>query len=248
MDGKKISILAEGLSDKGLVREINEDRIVIDKTSGIYLVADGLGGHQAGEVASRIAAEVIAKWLAGAVDHPGIDPEQVLHKAIEAAHRTIREESLRTITQQGMGSTVCILWKPDNGSTLWLAHVGDSRAYLLRGAVLIRLTEDHTVFNRAKKAGLLGSDPSTYPPRNILSQALGSSKVVSPDIASIDLQDGDILLLCSDGLTDMLPDETISTLLLSGGAPDDICQKLVQAALANGGRDNLSVIILRIQI
>lgn len=248
MAGKNITIQAEGLSDKGLVREINEDRIMIDQTSGCYLIADGLGGHQAGEVASRIAAEVISNWLADEINHSINDPGQVLHSAIQAAHQAIREESVRTITQHGMGSTVVVLWQPRADSDIWLAHVGDSRAYLLRGADLIKQTEDHTVFNQAKKAGLLGSDPSTYPPRSILSQALGSSEAVAPDITAIDLQDGDVLLLCSDGLTDMLPEEMIATLLLSGGAPDELCQKLVQAALDNGGRDNVSVVILRIQI
>jgi len=243
---KSLSIEAAGLSHQGLVREQNEDRFVIDQSIGCYLVADGMGGHQAGEVASRIAAEVISNKIARLEKKSRIDPSNALRDAILSAHQAIRKQAHRTISHQGMGSTIVILWQPATDNEMWLAHVGDSRTYLLRGTDFIRLTEDHTIFNQAKKAGLLGDDPTAYPPRSMLSQALGASDVIAPDLTRIDMEDGDTFLLCSDGLTDMLLDEQIETVLRSGSIPADLCQKLIQAALDQGGKDNVSVVLLQI--
>jgi serine/threonine protein phosphatase PrpC len=247
MVDKSISVKAAGLSHQGLVREQNEDQFVIDQSIGCYLIADGMGGHQAGEVASRIATNTISSNIARLNKRARSGPAKILESAIMAAHQAIRKESRRTISHQGMGSTVVIAWLPTLGNELWLANVGDSRAYLQHETAIICLTEDHTIYNQARRAGLLGPDPSTHPPRSMLSQALGASDVIAPDITRIDIQAGDILLLCSDGLTDMLKDEQILSLLLSGGALEELCQKLIQAALDNGGKDNVSVVLLQVQ-
>lgn len=247
MFNKSFSIQAAGLSNQGLVREQNEDRFVVDPRNGCYLIADGLGGHQAGEVASRIVADTISDRLARRDQKVQDDPAGTLHDAVQAAHQAVRNESQRAISQHGMGSTVVLGWLQSHSSGFWLAHVGDSRAYMLRSGDLDLLTEDHTIYNQAKRAGLLGSDPSVYPPRSLLSQALGASDAISPDINRVELQAGDILMLCSDGLTDMLSDEQISSLLQSGGDPAELCQKLIQAALDQGGKDNVSVIVLQVQ-
>ena len=247
MFNKSFSIQAAGLSNQGLVREQNEDRYVVDQRNGCYLVADGMGGHQAGEVASRIVADTISNRLARRDQKSLADPAKTLREAVLSAHQAVRKESQRAISQQGMGSTVVAAWLPGWGSGLWVAHVGDSRAYLLRGANFIGLTEDHTIYNQAKRAGLLGPDPLTHPPRSMLSQALGASEAITPDVTRVDLQAGDLLLLCSDGLTDMLSDEQISARLQTGGDPAELCQKLIQAALEQGGKDNVSVIVLLVQ-
>lgn len=247
MFNKSISIQAAGLSNQGLVRDQNEDRFVIDQSIGCYLIADGMGGHQAGEVASQNVANIVSKKIARDESKTRLEPARIIEDAIVAAHQTIRKESRKTLTRQGMGSTVVIAWQPPESEFLWVAHVGDSRAYLHRGGEFIQLTEDHTVFNQARHAGLLGLDPLTYPPRSVLSQALGASDVIAPDISRINIQGGDILLLCSDGLTDMVADEQISSLISSGGDPDELCQKLIQAALDHGGKDNVTTIVLKVR-
>jgi serine/threonine protein phosphatase PrpC len=240
------TVQAAGRSHQGLVRDQNEDRFVIDQSIGFYLVADGIGGHQAGEVASRIAAEIISKKIARCSKKSRQDPAKFLEDAISTAHQAIRKQASKTISQQGMGSTVVVAWLDPMEKQLWLAHVGDSRAYLLRGIEFLRLTEDHTIYNQAKRAGLLGDDPLTHPPRSVLSQALGASAVIAPETARIDLQPNDRLLLCSDGLTDMLSDEQISELMHTEEDLDQVCERLIQSALDRGGKDNVSVVLLHI--
>jgi len=239
-------IRAAGLSHQGLVREQNEDRFVIDQSIGCFLIADGMGGHQAGEVASRIAAEVISKKIAQQTKNTRLDPARILQNAIVAAHQTIRKQAQKAISQQGMGSTVVIAWLQPSGCQLWLGHIGDSRAYLQRGGELFRLTEDHTIYNQARRAGLLGPDPQTHPPRGVLSQALGASDVIAPETTRIELKPDDRLLLCSDGLTDMLSEEHISEFLSASDNIEIACHHLIQAALEQGGKDNVSVSVLQV--
>lgn len=241
------AVKAEGRSHQGLVREQNEDRYVIDQSIGCYLVADGMGGHQAGEVASKIAAELISKKIALGSQKKVADPAKFLREAILTAHQAIRKQAHKNISQHGMGSTVVVAWLQSDSCQLWLAHVGDSRAYLQRGGELFLLTEDHTIYNQARRAGLLGPDPQTHPPRGVLSQALGPSEVIAPDITRIELQLRDRLLLCSDGLTDMLSEEQISSYLHDSDEIENACLQLIQAALDQGGKDNVSVVILQVE-
>lgn len=246
MYAQSCAVQGTGLSHQGLVREQNEDRFVIDQSIGCYLVADGMGGHQAGEVASQIAADVISKRIALQERKNLADPARILREAIVTAHQAIRKQAQKNLSQQGMGSTVVIAWLQASGCQLWLAHVGDSRAYLRRAGELFRLTEDHTIYNQALRAGLLGPDPQTHPPRGVLSQALGASDVIAPEVTRIDLQPHDRLLLCSDGLTDMLSEEQISSMLGESVVIEMICNRLIQAALDQGGKDNVSVVVLQV--
>lgn len=240
-------IRVAALSHQGLVRGQNEDRYIIDAGIGCFLVADGMGGHQAGEVASRITAETVANRLARVSGKRSRDPARVLQDAILAAHQTVRKEAAKSLSQRGMGSTVVVAWLQPDSCQLWLGHVGDSRAYLLRGSEFILLTEDHTVYNQALRAGMLGPDPSSHPPRGVLSQAIGPSEVIAPETARIELHPGDRLLLCSDGLTDMVSPEQIAGLVGSAEEPEVVCQKLIQAALQGGGKDNVTVVLLQAQ-
>lgn len=246
MNAQSCTIQAAGRSHQGLVREQNEDRFVIDQSTGCYLIADGMGGHQAGEVASQIAADVICKFIAAQKPEGQPDTAEMVREATVAAHQAIRKQAQENIAQQGMGSTVVLAWVGSDSCQLWLGHVGDSRAYLLRGGELSRLTEDHTIYNQALRAGLLGSDPRTHPPRGVLSQALGPSDVIAPEITRIELLPRDRLLLCSDGLTDMLAEEQISAILDDADTIETACSRLIQAALDQGGKDNVSVVLLQV--
>ncbi len=238
-------IRAAGLSHQGLVRAQNEDRYIIDLGIGCFLVADGMGGHQAGEVASRLTAETIANRLARLSGKRCRDPAKTLQDVILSAHQTVRKESSKSLAWRGMGSTVVVAWLQSDSCQLWLGHVGDSRAYLLRGSEFFLLTEDHTIYNQARRAGMLGPDPSSHPPRGVLSQAIGPSEVIAPETVRIELQPGDRLLLCSDGLTDMVSPAQIAGLMGSSGELEEICHSLIQAALQGGGKDNITVIILQ---
>lgn len=238
-------IRVAGLSHQGLVRGQNEDRYIIDLGIGCFLVADGMGGHQAGEIASRITAETIANRLARLSGKRCRDPAKALQDAIVAAHQTVRKEANKSLSTRGMGSTVVVAWLQSDACQLWLGHVGDSRAYLLRGSEFFLLTEDHTIYNQARRAGMLGPDPSSHPPRGVLSQAIGPSEVIAPETARIELQPGDRLLLCSDGLTDMVSPEQIAGMVGSNTELEEVCQNLIQAALEGGGKDNITVVILQ---
>lgn len=236
-----------GVTHQGLVREQNEDRYIIDQGIGCFLVADGMGGHQAGEVASRITADTIAKKLARWGGKINRDPPKTLQDAIFAAHQAVRKEAAKSLALRGMGSTVVTAWLQPDSCQVWLGHVGDSRAYLLRGSELFLLTEDHTIYNQARRAGMLGPDADLYPPRSVLSQAIGPSEVIAPEIVRIELQPGDTLLLCSDGLTDMVRSEQITSLLSSSAEPEEVCRNLIQAALTGGGKDNVTAVVLRVE-
>ncbi len=240
------TIRVAGLTHPGLVREQNEDRFIIDQSAGCFLVADGMGGHQAGEVASCIAAETIARKITLLGSKQRLDPAKSLLEAILLAHQAVRKQAGKNLSQRGMGSTVVIAWLQPPSCQLWLAHVGDSRAYLRRGGDFFRLTEDHTIYNQAMRAGLLGPDPDTHPPRSLLSQAVGASELIAPETARIELLPGDRLLLCSDGLTDMVSEEQIAELIDAAEAPEDICQHLISAALEGGGKDNVTTVILQV--
>ncbi len=242
----RCALQVAGLSHQGLVREQNEDRFIIDRGVGVFLVADGMGGHQAGEVASRITADTVAGKLAHWNAQRLRDPAKALQDALVAAHQAVRKESVKSLARRGMGSTAVVAWLQPDACELWLAHVGDSRAYLLRGSEFFLLTEDHTVYNQARRAGMLGPDPSSHPPRGVLSQAIGPSEAIAPEIARIELQPGDRLLLCSDGLTDMLADARIALILGSSGDVEKTCQSLVEAALERGGKDNVTVVVLHV--
>jgi PPM family protein phosphatase len=235
---------AAGVSHPGLVRENNEDNFLIEPEMGLFLLADGMGGHQAGEVASRVAIEAISGLLHKFSLRGRFTPNFLLPQITSAVHKSIRKYALRDEHLVGMGTTLVAAWWPQIENKLWLLHVGDSRAYLLRNQTLKLLTEDHTYYNEWRRSGQLTDDVSEWMPRNILTQALGYSNEIFPDISSVDLVSGDRLLLCSDGLTDLITEDEILDILSSEESPAEICECLVDAALSQGGRDNITVLIL----
>lgn len=220
---------------QGMVRDTNEDS-VFPKASGessddvLVIVADGMGGHVAGEVASRIAINAAAS-----ID---VDPTD----RVAAANRAIREEVARDPNLDGMGTTMTLLQIEDAVATF--AHVGDSRAYLLRDGDLRQVTDDHTVAAEYVAQGQLSpEEAATHPQRHMLLRTLGLTRFVNVDEVTVEVQPGDRLLLCSDGLTEMVKDDAIAK-TLAGGTPDEVVWELVEMANNAGGVDNITVVVV----
>jgi protein phosphatase len=234
------------LTDIGAMRALNEDAVVYatpqnaDVPGGrgsLALVADGMGGHAAGEIASELAAEVVRRIY---FELDGSVPE-VFAAAFAAANRAILEWAEKDPACKGMGTTCTALALRDDQA--WLAHVGDSRAYLLRGGVLTQLTEDQTLVAKLVAEGSITKEEAAQSPmQNVVLQALGTTAEVQPDISQqgLPLSVGDTLILCSDGLSGMVPDATIAE-IAGRLPPHDACRALIDAALAAGGHDNISV-------
>ncbi len=238
-----MKIAGAGLSDRGRVRPHNEDALLVDLDHGVFAVADGMGGHAAGEVASGLAIEALTERLARPrVD--GADVVEMLREAIEESNRRIAQRSEQNPECRHMGTTVVVAVA--EGDRYWVAHVGDSRAYLIRGGTLHQLTSDHSFVNELVRLGMLSREQAARDPRrNVVTRALGSGTVVAPDIVEGQAQPGDVLILCSDGLNTMLEDDHILELAVAAGAdPAAICARLVDAANGAGGEDNVTVIAL----
>lgn len=239
------------LSDVGRVRAANEDcaayilpdpRDPSDRRCPVIVVADGMGGHVAGEVASRLACETVMRRLS----EPDLGPAELLRGAIAAANDTILEHARLDPRLQGMGTTLTAILVRDGRA--WLGHVGDSRAYLLRDGELHQLSEDHSLVGEMVRSGLLSPEAArSHPEKNVIYKALGTSPDVEPAVwqAGLDLRPGDVLLLCSDGLTDLVPDAAIAT-SLEQHEPLDACRDLVQQAMEAGGHDNVTVGVFRV--
>ncbi|MBI4728368.1 MAG: Stp1/IreP family PP2C-type Ser/Thr phosphatase [Acidobacteria bacterium] len=228
---------AAALSDVGRARERNEDSLFVG--AAVFAVADGLGGHRAGEVASALSLEPIAALAAAPPD----DSFRDLTAAVQRANREVYERARGNADLSGMGTTLTAL--AVRGGVARIAHVGDSRCYLIRAGEIRRLTEDHTVVARRVREGSLSpEEAATHPHRSLLLRALGSEPSVLVDQADLDLLPGDRLLLCSDGLTGPVSDEEI--LRLAGADPDldAACRGLVALANARGGPDNVTVVLI----
>lgn len=221
---------------QGVVRQNNEDSLFPDNsgesdTQVTLMVADGMGGHVAGEVASRLAVNAAAS--------NDLEPAD----RVAAGNRAIREEVARDTALDGMGTTMTLVRLNPEG-TADLGHVGDSRAYLLRDDDLRQLTEDHTVAAEYVAAGQISAEEAaTHPQRHMLTRTLGLTRFVNVDELQLDLQSGDRLLLCSDGLNEMVRDDGISG-ALGDGSPDDAVWKLIDMANEAGGADNITVIVI----
>ncbi|MEN6525478.1 MAG: PP2C family serine/threonine-protein phosphatase, partial [Candidatus Polarisedimenticolia bacterium] len=202
-----MKISGAGLTDRGRVRPHNEDSVLIDVEHGVFAVADGMGGHAAGEVASSLAVETITQMLCRPREE-GADLPDLLRRSIEEANRRIAARGEANPECRHMGTTVVAALA--DGARFCIAHVGDSRAYLVRDGELHQLTSDHSFVNELVRLGMLSREQAARDPRrNVVTRALGSGTVVAPDILESDAAPGDTLLLCSDGLNTMLDDERI---------------------------------------
>lgn len=242
----KISV--RGLSDIGLIRQNNEDYWTQLEEEPLFVLADGMGGHRAGEVASREAANCLCMYFKHKIlqtDKSLEDTVEVLFDGISEVNRIIYRLSRQFAELRGMGTTLCSVFLHPDG--LIYGHVGDSRIYRLRKHELERLTRDHSLLRELIDLGQLSeqqADDFLY--KNILTKAVGTEPSIEPSVYVDTIEIGDILLMCSDGLTDMLSDEEIQK-ILSDGPMEESAQKLIQTAIEKGGYDNVTVVLIEIQ-
>lgn len=261
------SMLAAGATDIGPVRAGNEDNFLLDEALGLAMVADGMGGHAAGEVASAGVLTALRAYLAGHPDAaPGgagdltlrADPDATWPDPASGAVRLVRAAVAHANADlyrqnrargradgDGMGTTLTGFWQPRGSTQMVVFHVGDSRLYRLRAGVFEQLTRDQTMYQAALEAGLFDA----LPPRNVLLQAVGPSESVVPEVRAHLVLPGDLLMLCSDGLHGPLPHADMESALAAAGADalDAACAHLIELAYRYGGRDNITVVLAAVQ-
>lgn len=234
-----------GLSDIGLIRASNQDALLVLNDHGIWAVADGMGGHAGGDVASGLAVAAIRR-LAAEAPPSGADAEGFLRASVQAANRRVFEESTAVRSLHGMGTTLVVLMIRDSPRPIaYLAHVGDSRAYLYRHGALRLLTRDHSLVEDYIRRGLLTRDQAaTHPRRHVLTRAIGLDPTVEAEITQAELEPNDLLILCTDGLTKMLDDQDLALLAAKAGqGPAELSRALVAEANRRGGEDNVTVLV-----
>jgi PPM family protein phosphatase len=221
-------------TDPGRKRKRNEDAYVVEPP--LFAIADGMGGARAGEVASSLAAGAVQ-----AEDADGSGKERVVG-LIQAANRTVYERSSRDAEVAGMGTTMTVALVED--ATVTFGHVGDSRAYVLRDGALVQLTDDHSLVAELVRGGKLSAEEAEHhPQRSVITRALGTDPDVDVDTFTVEARDGDVFVLCSDGLTDMVGDEEIGEVITAKRANlDDAAKELVRRANKAGGQDNITVV------
>jgi len=247
---------SKSLTHVGLKRPLNEDSFCSNVDEGLYVVADGMGGHAHGEVASRLAVETIEEFIkltSGDTDVTwpyGIDESLSLNgnrlkTSIRFANQRLLEHARTSAGCEGMATTVVAVLVEDNVAEI--AHVGDSRLYLVRDEEITRLTSDHSWVNEQVQSGVIDSEQArNHPLRNVVTRALGGRPDLEVDVQTLEMQSGDRLLLCSDGLTTMLDDDEILRIVLGGDGGVDQTDELIQAANESGGEDNTTAILLKV--
>jgi protein phosphatase len=252
-----VAIAAFGITDVGRKRRHNEDAYLIDEERGLFVVADGMGGHAAGEVASRITVESIQEYIAATEEeHESSWPfgfnsrvsleGNRLTTAVEKANEKVMRAVQNRPELKGMGTTVVAALF--DGERATLVHVGDSRAYLFRDGELRRLTDDHSWVQEQVNAGILSEDEAkSHPLKNVVTRALGGAAHVSVDLIEVPVRAGDRYLLCSDGLTGMLPDEELYEHFRAAGPLDTTVRSLIEVANTRGGVDNITAILVEVK-
>ena len=245
-----MDIVSEGGTDIGRIRENNEDSFFRDDELGLYVVADGMGGHAGGETASRMAVALLEETVRKALGRPaGADahrdergPVRSLEEGFAAATRAIFEAGTRDTALRGMGTTMTAMVR--DGDRMHIAHIGDSRAYRFRRGRLEQLTQDHSVVAEQVRAGLLTPEAArTSPYRHVISRVVGIDLAASPDVTTVAIESDDIYLLATDGLTEMLTDEEIGR-VIAGTPVALIPALLIGRANEQGGRDNITVVVV----
>jgi PPM family protein phosphatase len=248
----------QAITDVGRKRKGNEDSLFVNADQNLYVVADGMGGHAAGEVASKIAVDAINEficltagdeeitWPFGLDENMSYDGNR-LKTAVRFANRKVLEATKERAEYEGMATTVAAVLV--DGETANLAHVGDSRVYLVRGSELTQLTSDHSWVNEQIQSGVISPDQArSHPLRNVVTRALGGKADLQVDMQVHEIEPDDILLLCSDGLTTMIPDDEIARVMRdNAGDIDEAARALVDAANARGGEDNITVLLLKFE-
>ena len=231
---------AAGLTDTGRKRRRNEDAFVC--RAPLFAVADGMGGAQAGEVASRLAAAAVSEW---ARDSWG---EAVVAGLVAEANRRVWQRAQEDMSHSGMGTTITVALADLAGGTIAIGHVGDSRAYRIRDGRLEQLTEDHSLVAELVRRGRLSPEEAeAHPQRSVITRALGTEPDVDVDFFTIEALPGDLFLLCSDGLTTMVPDAELLDLAAGRNDLEAVARALVNAANAAGGEDNVTVVAFELE-
>lgn len=239
-------------TDVGQVRKLNEDAYTVIPRQGVFVVCDGMGGAAAGEVASQMTIETIQKVLtsndnnAAAVSPGGyLARTERLAEAVRESNRAIYELAQEDRKKAGMGTTFVGVWVEDNIASV--AHVGDSRAYLWHGDQIEPITEDHSLVEAQVKAGVIRRDQvEESKVRSVLLRALGQEPQVQVDVSEVPLREGDYLLLCSDGLTRVVPDSGLARAIAILREPQRICNYLIDTANSRGGPDNITVVVVQV--
>ena len=243
-------------SDRGRVRPNNEDAFIANPALGIFAVADGMGGHAAGEVASQMAVDSLQEAIRSASEEEKTfsedlttvlpSPANVLIYGIRMANQKIHKSSLEKTEYRGMGTTLVAVYFFNSSSIV--AHVGDSRLYRLRGQTIEQVTEDHSVVWEEYKQGLIAKEAlSSSPLKNIVTRALGLHPTLEVDAKELTIQVGDLLILCSDGLSDLVQDEEMVGIIQNAaGNLDRACGDLIHLANFRGGKDNITVVLIQI--
>jgi serine/threonine protein phosphatase PrpC len=249
-----VKIRAAAAIDVGLVRQNNEDNYYIDETLGLFVVADGMGGHTAGELASKMAVDIIRDYFRGIGKGGPVqigpyrkdcsDTTNRLASSIRLANMAIYEASINRPELRGMGTTVAAA--QIDGEHLSIAHVGDSRIYLIRAGNIEQLTDDHSVvYEQVKRDLITKEEASRSEMRHILTRALGSAADTEVELSEMTLAREDVLLLCTDGLSGMVEDEAMLSVINAIDDPAAACEKLITMGNANGGKDNITVVVVR---
>jgi protein phosphatase len=250
--------IASGLTDVGLQRDHNEDSYAVLSEYDLFIVADGMGGHRAGDVASRLATDSIAEFFRSTAQEDATWPfhfdtslsedENRLVTGIRVANRRIFERSIRSRDCAGMGTTVVGALYSRKKNRLFVGHVGDSRAYRVRNRQIHQLTRDHSLINDYLLAmPELTDEQRAELPKNVITRALGMQDSVAVDLVSDEPQLGDVYLLCSDGLSGMLSDDQILGIVGEDGGTNEICRRLIQKANEHGGEDNITALVIRFE-
>ena len=235
-------------SDKGLRRSNNEDACFILLSDNVYLVADGVGGGNAGEIASRTAVNEIAGYISNNPIEQATNKYAVvnyLQDCLDKTNEKIFNQALKYEENKGMATTLAIVYAKDGRA--YIANIGDSRVYLFRDRDLVQLTEDHTYINTLLKAGIISEEQAKVDERkNVITKALGADHTVEPDFFQVNIMKDDIFLICTDGLYDEVSSAEMIDILDENESMSDVCSKMIEKANNNGGHDNITVICLRV--
>lgn len=236
---------AYAITDIGKKRQLNQDFVYLSELPvgnlpNIFIVADGMGGHNAGDYASRLAVETVIHEVEISLEK---NPVIILSKAIDKANQVIREKARENAELSGMGTTMVVA--TCLGRYLEVANVGDSRLYVVNHEIMRQITQDHSLVEEmVRMGGIDRAMARNHPDKNIITRAIGARDYVEADFFNLELEAGDKVLLCSDGLTNMVEDETIRQILISSASLRSRVEELVKTANQNGGRDNISVVVI----
>ena len=238
-------IKSYAITDIGRKRQLNQDFIYLSETPignlpNVFIVADGMGGHNAGDYASRYAVETVVEEIGASFEK---NPVKIMGRAIDKANAMIRQKAREDVSLNGMGTTMVIA--TCMGRYLEVANVGDSRLYVVHENRIEQVTQDHSLVEEmVRMGGIDRASARNHPDKNIITRAIGARDYVEADFFNLELQTGDMILLCSDGLTNMIEDDVIYRILTNGRSLKNRVEELVETANQNGGKDNISVIVI----